>query len=207
MKMLIITGGRFGEDVARRITREGEAELRSVTDPAEETYALVARHELVLLAAWRPYIEFARGLDEACHAHGRPWAAAEVSETTLTCSPLFVPGSGKGCYDCLLARVDAHQRTGDRSRALRQAYAADAELGPAGHCGPMAAIAAAGLAEAAAGGATGRFRKIDILTGSVLETELIPRHDCPRCRPAPDGYIPTSRFIETMVPQLERILA
>jgi len=206
--MLIITGGNFGADVARRIARMGsEFVLCDVNAPAEETYELVAAHELVLLAVWRPYIDFARGLDEACHDHGRPWAAAEVSGTTLTCGPLFVPGSGKGCYGCLLARVDSHQRSGDRTRALRQAYAADPALGPGGYTGPMAAIAAAALVEAAAGGATGRFRKLDLLTGSVLETELIPRHDCPHCRPAPAGYIPTSRFIESMVPQLEDILA
>jgi len=205
--MLIITGGSFGADVARRIARGREATLRHVDEPAEETYALVARHELVLLAVWRPYIELARGIDEACFAHGRPWAAAEVSGTTLTCGPLFAPGSGKGCYNCLLARADARQRSGDRTRALRQAYAADPALGPGGHSGPMAAIAAAALAETAAGEATGRFRKIDLLTGSVLETELIPRHDCARCRPPSADYVPTSRFIDTMVPQLERILA
>lgn len=205
--MLIITGGRFGADVARRIARQREATVRDVSEPTEETYGLVAANELVLLAVWRPYIEFARGLDLACHVHGRSWAAAEVSGTTITCGPLFVPGSGKGCYDCLIARADARQRSGDRTRALRQAYAADPALGPAGHSGPMAAIASAALLEAADAGATGRFRKVDVLTGSVLETELIPRHDCPRCRPLADGYVPTSRFIETMVPQLERILA
>jgi bacteriocin biosynthesis cyclodehydratase domain-containing protein len=206
--MLIITAGNFGGDVARRIARRrAGVSICDVHAPAEETFGLVAGHEVVLLAVWRPYIEFARGLDEACHVHGRPWAAAEMSGTTLTCGPLFVPGSGKGCYDCLLARVDARARGGDRTRALRAAYAADPALGPTGHSGPMAAIAAAGLLEAAAGGANGRFRKVDVLTGSVLETELIPRHDCPRCRPAPEGYIPTSRFIDSMVPQLERILA
>jgi bacteriocin biosynthesis cyclodehydratase domain-containing protein len=206
--MLIIMGGQFGEDVARRIARRREGvALRDINAPAEETYELVSGHELVLLAVWRPYIEFARGLGEACHVHGRSWSVAEMSGTTLTCGPLFVPGSGKGCYDCLLARVDARARGGDATRALRAAYAADPKLGPVGHTGPMAAVAAAGLIEAAEGGANGRFRKVDVLTGSVLETELIPRHDCPRCRPVPDGYIPTSRFVETMVPQLERILA
>lgn len=209
--MLIITGGSFGQDVAARITRRHRATIVAADDAPAPTPDLLAGHDMLLFATWRPYVRLARQIDNLCHQLGLPWALAEVSGSTLTCGPVIVPGSGAGCYHCLLARTDAHQRTGDRTLVLRQAYAADPRLGPAGHSGPMAAMAAAALMDAAeqmaAGAAAdGAFRKVDLLTGTVLETALIPLHDCPRCRELPQGHAATGRFIDTMVPALERIL-
>ena len=209
--MLIMTGGAFGQDVAARITRHHPATVIAADDAPAPTLAMLDGHEMLLFASWRPYLQLARQMDNLCHQKGVPWMPCEVSGTTLTCGPLIVPGSGTGCYHCLQARTDAHQRTGDRTLVLRQAYAADPRLGPAGHTGPMAQIAAAALLEAIAQIAAGRpadgaFRKVDLLTGTVLETELIPLHDCPRCRQLPQGKAATGRFVETMVPALERIL-
>lgn len=206
MSMLILTAGNFGTAVAARIAAKRAAEVCALTTPIERIAALLPAHDFVAVAAWRPYVELCRALDQACHDQGKRWSLVEISGNTMTCGPLTVPGAGRGCYGCFVARVDAHQRAGDRPRALRQAYARNPQLGPLGHTPAMVAIAVAALLQDAdQADAGGRFRRVDVLTGTVLETELIPLHDCPRCRPRPPGEDPTRRFLDAMLPEIERL--
>jgi len=206
MSILILTGGEFGAAVSRRIAGKREVTVCELAAPPECIAPLVEQHEFVAVATWRPYMEICRSLDTVCHRLQRPWSLVEISGSALVCGPSIVPGSGAGCYHCFNARIDAHRRDGDRLRALRNAYANDPELGPAGYTPAMVAIAAASLLEDAASPATaGRFRQLDVLTGAVLESRVIALNDCPRCRPLPEGHDPTRRFVVSLLPELERL--
>lgn len=207
MSLLVLYAGDFGEAVAARLRAvEPKACARSLLAPAAELEEAVARADFVAVATWRPYVEPSRWLDDACHRHGRHWSLVEVAGTTLGCGPLVVPGAGAGCYHCYVARIDAHKREGDRRRVLRQAYAADPQLGPRGYTPAMVAIAAAALLQDRADGTPGRFRHVDVLSGSVMDSELIPLHDCGRCRPSPADYQPQRRYVEVMKGELEMLL-
>jgi bacteriocin biosynthesis cyclodehydratase domain-containing protein len=206
MSILMLTGGEFGAAVSRRIAGTREVTLCDLSAPLERIAQLVERHEFVAVATWRPYMEICRSLDATCHRLQRPWSLVEISGSALICGPSIVPGSGAGCYHCFNARTDAHRRDADRLRALRNAYANNPALGPAGYTQGMVAIAAASLLEdATSRKSAGRFRQIDVLTGAVLESRLIALHDCPRCRPQPEDHDPTRRFVVALLPELQRL--
>lgn len=206
MSMLILTGGRFGRAVAEILAREREVTVFDLAALPEDLQQQIERHDHVAVATWRPYLQACKSIDEACHVAGKPWSVVEIIGSALVCGPSIVPGHGAGCYHCFVARSDARRREGDRLRALRTAYANDPQIGPAGYTPAMAAIAAAALLEDLRDRSTaGRFRRIDVLTGAVLESRVIALHDCPRCRPQPANYEPTRRFVEALVPELEKI--
>lgn len=212
MSTVIFTAGRFGADVAERMTRQlpaGSVVVADLTAPVDGFEQVIEGHDYLAVATWRPYVEACRALNDLCHRHGRSWSLAELSGTTLTCGPATAPGSGKGCYHCYVARTDAQKRDGDRSRVVRQAYARNPALGVPGFTPAMAAIAASALVEYAAAplASAGRFRCVDVLTGTVLESSLVPLHDCLRCRSLPPDYDPTNRYLDHMLPELEKLLA
>lgn len=205
MSVLALYAGDFGEAVAARIVSACNAITVPLTASYDVLESAIASCDYVAVATWRPYIDQCRWLDDICHRHGRRWSMVEVVETALECGPLVLPGAGTGCYHCYLARTDAPRREGDRRRVLRQAYARDPQLGPHGHTPPMVAIGAASLLHDWTSTTPGRFRHIDVLNGSVMESELIPLHECPRCRPQAMGYQPTRRYVDSMLDELNRL--
>ncbi|HET6435792.1 MAG TPA: TOMM precursor leader peptide-binding protein [Xanthomonadaceae bacterium] len=208
MPLLALHAGDFGLAVAERVAAADPAALLLPLDAADDALeAAVAVSDFVAVASWRPYLDACRWLDDACHRLGRRWAVVELSGSMLDCGPLIDPGAGTGCYHCYLARTDAHRREGDRRRVLRQAYALDPRLGPQGHTPALVAIAAASLVGHRTSATSGRFRHVDVLSGGVMESELIPLHDCPRCRPHASGRRPDRRYVEALVPALEGALA
>ncbi|MCG8463808.1 MAG: TOMM precursor leader peptide-binding protein [Xanthomonadales bacterium] len=215
--MLILTAGQFGEAVARRLQFDHNPNLPELSvaplcQAREELAYLIPSHNFIAVVAWRPHVALLRWLDEQCEQAGSHWMFVEIDGQTMVNGPLFAQGSGRGCYHCFVARGDAYLRAGERTRALRQAYDKDCTLGPVGFTGPMVEIAAAGVRRAQhvlnlkACEEYGRFRRVDVLTGTIMESALVPRHDCPRCRPQGEDYDPTMRYQADMVPLLERLL-
>lgn len=207
MQLLALHAGDFGEAVAASLIEDDpRACALSLLARADVIEAAVARADFVAVATWRPYVELGQWLDDVCHRHRRRWSSVEVAGTTLGCGPLVDPGACTACYHCYVSRLDAHRRDGDRRRALRQAYAADPSLGPLGYTPAMVAIARAALRHDLEGGCAGRFHHVDVLSGSVMESAVIPLHDCPRCRPGRAGDDPKNRFVEHMSAELERLI-
>lgn len=207
MSLLALHAGEFGGAVVARVAaHDPAATTLSLHAPVDELEEAIVAADYVAAAVWRPCIEQCRWLDNACHRHVRRWSLVQVVETTLACGPLVVPRAGVGCYHCYLARTDAHRREGDRRRVLRQAYTRDLALGPRGHTPAMVAIAAATLLHDRALQKPGRFRHVDVLNGSVMESELIPLHDCPRCRPQPAQYQPLRRHVDAIAIELDRVI-
>ena len=207
MTLLALHAGDFGAAVAARLIEDDpDARELSLLADAKAIEDAVARSAFVAVATWRPYVDLCQWLDDVCHRHAVRWSVVEIAGTTLSCGPLIAPRLGVACYHCYVARLDAHRREGDRRRVLRQAYAADAGLGAPGHTPAMLAIAEAALRDGALGGVPGRFRHVDVLSGSVLESELIPLHDCPRCRPPKPGHDPKRRYVDVMSAELEKLI-
>ena len=73
----------------------------------------------------------------------------------------------------------------------------------------MAAIAAHGIREDAAVGASGagRLRIVDVLTGAVTMTEVLAVHGCPKCFPDRIQAQPGARFVRDLVPALQELMA
>lgn len=212
--MLILSAGTFGQAVASSLSQAWQRESTTaveqlaLTTPLDELEPRIAAHDFVAVASWRPYVDIYRALDELCHRLGKTWFIAEIEGQTMNCGPLIQPGSGRGCYHCYLARGDAYERAGERARALRHAYQRDHQLGNPGFLGPMVSIASASLLQAARGlSGPGQFRRLDVLTGTVLESVLVPLHDCPRCRPQAADYDPTRRSLQDMLPELAKVLS
>jgi bacteriocin biosynthesis cyclodehydratase domain-containing protein len=207
--MLVLTAGAFGEAVAARLQAVTEVESHPLVDAVDRLPGLLDAHAFVAVALWRPYASLARRLDDLCAQARRRWSLVEVEGSMLSCGPLVVPGTGSGCYHCREARALAQQRAPERARTIANAYRRDDALGPVGYTQPMVEVAAGALlADAGAPEtAAGRIRRLDVLTGAVRESVIIPMHDCPRCRPLPAGYDPTRRSLEALLPALQEVLA
>ncbi|WP_045739086.1 hypothetical protein [Xanthomonas sp. MUS 060] len=210
MSNVVLYAGDFGRAVANRLC-EWQPCLRQISlyADADELHAAIYSAGHVAAAMWRPCIAQCQRVDTLVHAAQVSWSFVEVSGVTLACSHVIVPGSGRGCYHCYRARTDAHRRESDRQRVLRQAYALDPRLGPAGYTPAMVAIAVASLRVGLEASADVRlpFRQVDVLSGNVLESEIVALHDCPRCRPEIRDEDPTRRYLSTLAEELKELLA
>ncbi len=204
--MIVLTAGPFGRAVGERIAARRSAELLPLPDSRHALRSIAERTDFIGVASWRPYVETFRRLDTVCFETGTRWSLVEIHDTRLSCGPLVWPGAG-ACHHCYRQRWSSHHPAPERELVLAQAYERDPDLGIAGFIAPLVDIAASALLEDAdaAANAAGRLRVVDVLTGAVLETEVIGIHRCPRCRPHPPG--PSGeRFVRDLVPAVEALL-
>jgi bacteriocin biosynthesis cyclodehydratase domain-containing protein len=204
--MIVLTVGTFGSSVGERLRQRCDAEVVALTHERASLQSAVARASFVAVAAWRPYVATFRLLDELCHDAGVPWSLAELHNDRLTCGPLMYPGAG-ACYHCYRMRWSSHHPAPQREMVLERAYARNPQLGPPGFIRPLVEAAAAALLEDSRSDSSqaGRLRVLDVLTGAVLESAVIPVHGCPRCYPnRPAGG---ERFVHKLVPALREVLS
>ncbi len=205
--MLILTEGRFGAAVAEIVRPQVDATVRRLTDVVSDRRAeFLSGARFVAVALWRPYDEECDRLDAACWRAGVPWSSAHLTEDTLVCGPLAIPGHGP-CYGCFRRRYLTHHRAPERARCVGRAYAANPDLGPEGFVPAIAWIAASSLlSDARAPRAdAGRLRLVDLFTGGMVETAVVRVHRCPRCgrriKQRPGG-----RFVRQLVPAVQALL-
>jgi bacteriocin biosynthesis cyclodehydratase domain-containing protein len=204
--LVVFTEGRFGAAVGEIVARRTNAGVHGLRESRERLADIVAGARFVAVALWRLYERECMELDTACARAGVPWSCAYMMEERLYCGPLMVPGRGP-CFSCFRRRYLTHRRSADRELALLQAYARDPEMGPPGFVGPMAWIAASALladsreVETAAG----RLRRLNLCTGGLADTEILPVHGCPTCMPS-KPVATGDRFVSRLVPLIEEIL-
>lgn len=204
--MIVLTAGRFGEAVGKRMKSAGAA-VYSLTEPQHDFGELIANAAFVGVALWRPYVDLCDWIDELCFRSGVRWSPAVMDSQLLTCGPWIMPGHGP-CYKCYRKRYLTHLRgLAEREKVLRDAYRRDHSLGPSGYIEPLVTTASGAL-HAAAGASVasaGEVRSVDGVHGTVQETSVIAVHNCDRCRNA-EGRDVSRRFVERMVPAVEEIL-
>ena len=206
--LLILSAGSFGRAVGEFISaRAPSARLAAMPADVTAIDGLIDGAAFVAVAAWRPYHAAFEHIDDLCFDRRLGWSLAELHGQRLTLGPCVVPGAG-ACYHCYRQRWNVHHPAPDRELVLEEAYARNPDMGPAGFIAPLVAIAGAALLQDAAGGAAaaGRLRLVDVLTGSMLATEVIGVHGCPRCRPRPAGPA-GARFVDRLVPAIEEVMA
>jgi bacteriocin biosynthesis cyclodehydratase domain-containing protein len=204
--MLVLTAGRFGEAVGRAIVRRRpDARVTPLLDARDRLGDAIGDASYVAVALWRPYVGDCERLDALCAERGIRWSSAHVDGEVISCGPLVVPGAGP-CYTCYRRRLLSHHKAADREMALRRVLENDPRIGSEGFVPAMVQIAAGALLEDAdaPSAEAGRLRMVDVLNGTVLETEVIGVHGCPRC--APPGPEPGARFVEALIPELTRLL-
>ena len=206
--MLILTEGRFGAAVAEIIRPQVDATVRRLTDVVPDQRAeFLSGATFVAVALWRPYDEECDLLDAACWRAGVPWSSAHLTEDKLVCGPLTIPRHGP-CYGCFRRRYLTHHRAPERELCVGRAYANDPDLGPDGFVPAMAWIAASGLLSDARAPRTaaGRLRRVDLLTGGMIETRVVGVHRCLRCG-RQEKERPGGRFVRQLVPAVQELLS
>jgi bacteriocin biosynthesis cyclodehydratase domain-containing protein len=211
--IVVLHEGRFGAAVAQALGTLREVRPHPLVAARERLRALIAGADFVAVALWRRYEEECELLDAIAAETGVRWSLAVPIESALSCGPLVVPGHG-ACWRCYRRRALTHHRAPERELALAEGYRRDPALGPAGFTPPMVWTAAGALlADASAPpSAAGRLRRVNLLTGMVIDTVVIGVHGCDRCR-APSsgadpgrGGQPGERFLEHLVPALEELV-
>lgn len=204
--MLVLTEGRFGEEVGRRIEeRVPRTTVRRLTEAVLELPALLRGVTFVSVAAWRPYRWEMDRIDEACFRVGMRWSSAVLSGTSLLSGPLVDPLAGGPCFSCYTRRWRTHLAVPEREAAIEAAYAQDASLGVEGFLPGHAALAAAGLLLdcRAAGRRIGALTITDLLSLAVDDVRVVPVHDCARCSRNSSGI---ERYVKDLKTDIEGLV-
>jgi bacteriocin biosynthesis cyclodehydratase domain-containing protein len=210
---VLFTAGRFGDAVAARLAEylpltavhplpTGAPGSPASSASSDELDALIGDARFVAAALWRPYPAACDAIDAACARKRIRWVPAVLDHTELCIGPIVDAAAGP-CFACFRRRYLTHHEALDRELSLQRAYDRDPALGIPGFCEPMVAIAAAGLAEAAAAPAqaNGRFQRVHLLECTVEESRVVPVHGCPRCG-VPGPADPHDRYTQHLVPAL-----
>ncbi|SFD91940.1 TOMM precursor leader peptide-binding protein [Roseivivax sediminis] len=210
MKTLYLTLGPFGAAVADRAACPEDIVRPFPHDAADIAAALdtlFAEADFVAVAAWRPDAGGFMAVEEAARRTGTPWSLAVLTGTHLSVGPLTHPGR-PGCYGCHVKRAGTHHRAPGRQSVLEQFYRKHPEAGPEGFTRPMVSLAANALKGDAAAGLhqAGRLRIVDVLTGQVTLTKVLPVHGCPSCFADRAQAQPGARFVRDLAPALSEIL-
>lgn len=204
--MIIFAEGDFGRAVAGALARRTPAHEHSLVAARGRFDDLVRGAHFVAVALWRRYDSVVEELGQACARAAIPWSLAMQSDQHLLCGPLVVPPRG-ACFRCFSRRYLAHHPGADRELALARAYDKDPALGVAGFLPPVVSLAAAALRDDARAleAAAGRVRRIDVLTGEVVDTRVVRVHGCELCGDgAPSDQ--SQRFVHFLVPAIRELL-
>jgi hypothetical protein len=196
----LLTAGSFGESVADRLAQEYEISSLSLFSEQNVISEFIKSGNYLAVAAWRDYPEVFNFIDQICWKYKIRWSLAYIDGVDLCCGPLIVPEKGT-CFNCFQRRSDSHQKSPDRLQSLRQYYTGNNNRGVEGYVQPMVEIAVSSLIEdkIAPSHLAGKFRKINVLTANVMESENIGIHGCALCRSKGDDYDPRNRYIEHLV--------
>jgi bacteriocin biosynthesis cyclodehydratase domain-containing protein len=206
--IIVLHEGKFGAAVAQALGTLRAVRPETLTSARGRLRELVSGADFVAVALWRRHDEECDELDAlACEQRVR-WSLAVPIESALSFGPLVVPGHG-ACWRCYRRRAMTHHRAPERELALAEAYRKNPALGPHGFTPPMVWMAAGALLSdsGAAPSAAGRLRRVNALTGVVIDTMVVGVHGCDRCRLRASGAArPGDRFVDQMVPALEELL-
>lgn len=193
--MNILYAGKFGEAVAKIIECNNNASIMSLLEDEQVLEQFVQNAKKVAVVSWRAYPAVYEKIDTWCWQYEVPWTIAEFENSQLNLGPLVVPGAS-ACYSCYAKRVDCHHEAPERKQAIRAALSHAPGKGVPGFIRPLVMIAAAHIKQDLSNltARAGQFKTVDVLTSSVLESEVIGIHDCNRCRPKPETYAPQNRY-------------
>lgn len=184
----IVSTGPFGSRVSEMLAA-GHGDRRQLR-AGKITAAFAARPGAVVLALWRLDTRLCERADELSFSTGTRWLPVIMEHPLIRIGPLICPPAGP-CFGCYLRRRGQHDSQPWATAALRAAYEADDDCGPAGYLPHHARMAAAvadimlGRQQAAAGSAVTTIR---LHRGSVGTNRVIACHGCPRCgEDAPAG--------------------
>jgi bacteriocin biosynthesis cyclodehydratase domain-containing protein len=203
-KIVVFTEGAFGRAVAASLAGKTLVAEHPLVASRDDYAGRVEGADFVVLALWRRYDPHAEAVGAACARAGLPWSSAFLSDQHLFCGPVVAPPAPP-CFRCFSRRHLVHQLAPDLDRALARRYDGDPALGVEGFLPPAAELAAAALLEDARAPIPGRVRRIDLLTTELVDTRVVPVHDCHLCA----GGTPrdrTQRFVDHLVPALRDIL-
>ncbi len=203
--MKLFFEGPFGSEVAALLADRADVTAAPLMGSLRSIDALVADTEFVAAPLWRNSEYALDCLDKACFARGISWMPIYAAGRYLIAGPTVSPAEGP-CYACFRKRYLTHHPSPERELVLSHFYDRDEKLGPAGFIQPMVWLAASLILKTAANPKpqTGRVRQIDLLKGTILDTEVIRVHGCSRCGRL--GAPPRARFISSFLPELQRCL-
>lgn len=204
--MVIFTEGRFGAAVRDLLLGScAQSTVHPFHESIDRLEDLISGAAFVAVALWRQYERECQLLDQVCFRLGVRWSAVYLSESKLYCGPLVVPGNGP-CYSCFRRRYLTHSVAPEREQALLRAYANDPNLGPPGFVPAMAGLAASALLSdfQADTAAAGRLRVVELTTGGILDTRIVPVHGCARC--SQSTALPGQRTVNQLIPAIEELL-
>lgn len=181
--MLMLHAGDFGQAVSNELV-DIVTYAVDITPGNIEVDELIAKADFVGVALWHPYNQAFEHIDNLCNKHGVPWTFVQVEGQVLICGPIVKPGKASGCFHCYKSRTNSHSFSDFRRKVVMQAYDKNPELGSLGYTDAMKVVGAASIWQGFNDQLPPRlFRCMDVVTGNVMETKLVPLHDCPRCRP------------------------
>ncbi len=203
----ILIAGSFGESVAERLAQDYEVSSLSLFSEQDVISEFIKSGDYLAVAAWRNYPEDLKFIDQVCWKYKIRWSLVFIDGVDLCCGPLIIPEKGT-CFNCFQRRAESHHKSPDRLQSLQQYYTKNNHRGVEGYVQPMVEIAVSSLVEdkIAPSHLVGKFRKINVLTANVMETEIIGIHGCALCRPKGDNYDPTNRYIEHLVGCLDEVI-
>jgi bacteriocin biosynthesis cyclodehydratase domain-containing protein len=177
MKLLI--NGSFGNAVGKRLGNASQL-LDFIAAPAQDA-------QFIAVALTHKRLDALRALDDWCFENKRPWALAFLADAYLYCGPVFMPGQnqGMGCFECFYKRDLTHlehAREPRREIAIDDFFNRHMEIEVGGFTAGAVGMAAAFLKGAANGDIeSGRLRRINLVDGTIEDTEVLSTHHCPRC--------------------------
>jgi bacteriocin biosynthesis cyclodehydratase domain-containing protein len=202
--IVVFSEGEFGRAVAADLARKESVREHSLVASRGEFDEAIEGADFVALALWRRYDRLAEEVGKSCSRAGLAWSSVFQSDHHLFCGPLVVPPEGP-CYRCFCRRHLVHHLGADRELAVLRAYDKDYALGVEGFLPPSVGLAAAALLNDARSLTRGRLRRIDLLTGELVDTRVSRLHGCELC----GGGEPTNgpqRFVRYLVPAVREIL-
>lgn len=197
--MKILYAGNFGQSIATQLSASNGAQTMSLLNEKEEIAKFLSDATSVAVASWRSYPEVYDFIDQFCWDNKISWTLAELEGFHLNLGPLVVP-TQSACFSCYAKRKACHHEAPDRKQAIEAAYDHQPDLGVSGFIQPLVSIACAHIEDDLRPNSTngGMFKTVDVLTSSVLESEVIGIHECPRCRAKDAEYDPKNRYVEQL---------
>lgn len=202
--MRLFCAGKFGEAIEQHLRRYRDDLLCASTASLSVLPDDLPSAKALALATWRPDPKLCALLDRIAHRTGSPFLPLTIEQNKVRVGPLVMPGRGC-CWACWEWRIQQNFRWRAARHALLKFYETHPESGPEGYLEPVAAMAAAKMAQVIAEiendrACPGLVWQLDLITRQMETYKAIGRHDCPRCglhRP------PQTRSVDLMSQELE----
>ncbi|WP_046004060.1 TOMM precursor leader peptide-binding protein [Pseudoalteromonas rubra] len=207
--MKLFIAGSFGRDVATRLSKFVDIKVFSITEATDKAVLsdILMDETFVGSVTHRPYTPELLNINTLAFERGFNWLPIENHGQRMTFGPLVKPHEGP-CYACYQKRLWTHHKAPQREQVVSAYYQANAEYGVPGHLPSMTELAVqamlAGLQCSTEN--AGEFKVFDVVSGSILESQVIGVHGCPICGEDTNEQGAGSRFTSHLVPALGEIL-